>query len=130
MVQQIITLTNQERAAQGLQPLSADPLLTQAAVIQTANMVTAGTMSHELDQFTGQATLTQRLNYVGYRYAGAAENIGYGAASAAQIVSLWMNSAGHRANILNASYTSIGVAVQADQWGVLYFTQVFGKPRS
>jgi uncharacterized protein YkwD len=64
---------------------------------------------------------------VGYTYATIGENIAYNYPGAPEVVTGWMNSAGHKANILNPGFTEIGIAIAANSEGELYYCQVFGK---
>ena len=63
---------------------------------------------------------------ISYSYAG--ENIAKGQRSPQQVMNGWMNSSGHRANILSANFTEIGVGYTVDQNGTTYWTQMFIKP--
>lgn len=64
----------------------------------------------------------------GLRFSAAGENIAYGQPTPQAVMNAWMNSAGHRANILGASYTYIGVGAAKNSQGVIYWTQEFVKP--
>jgi len=64
----------------------------------------------------------------GLRFSAAAENIAYGQRTAKEVVNAWMNSPGHRANILSRSYTETGVGAAKKANGTLYWTQMFMKP--
>lgn len=130
----ILTLVNQNRAANGLAPLTFNPVLTFAAKLQSDQMAQQSmaqglyeAMNHTL---LGVAlpTMSSRSNYAGYEYTYLGENIAFGYAGAAEVMNGWMNSTGHRANILDPNYTEIGIAVKANPEGVPYYTQVFGKP--
>jgi uncharacterized protein YkwD len=129
---EIIRLTNLERTRRGLRALTTDAQLLKAADLHASNMAalsrTIGARAahgHALDGVP-QPTLTTRLDYAGYTYRTARENIAFGYTSAAAVVQAWMNSAGHRANILAADVTQIGVAVRAGANGALFFCQNFG----
>ena len=124
--QAIIDLTNQQRALNGLAPLAASGKLVQAAQIHAGNMAQLDQMSHVLSG-VAQPDLFSRAQAVGYTFAKLGENIAYRYAGAAEVVTGWMNSAGHKANILDPSFNEIGVAVAANSKGELYFCQVFGK---
>jgi uncharacterized protein YkwD len=132
--QRITELVNAERAKAGLPPLVVSYQLNAAADLQARNMVAmapvvglAAAMSHTL-QGTFQPTLISRANTVGYDYYSLGENIAYGYNTAEEVVTAWMNSAGHRANILNPMFTQIGVSVQS--YGTIkYFAQAFGFPQ-
>jgi len=123
----IVDLVNQNRQQQGLAPLTVNARLTEAATIQSEQMVTYRKMEHTIAEapFPG---LVDRINHVGYRYSSAGENIAYGYSDADSVMNGWMNSSGHRANILNSAFTEVGVAVAYNSMGVAYYTQVFGRP--
>jgi uncharacterized protein YkwD len=125
--QAIIAFVNRDRVAQGLTALSPSATLHDAATIQAGNMARLDTMAHELPG-TDTPNLVDRARAVGYRFRMMGENIAYGYPDASSVHSGWMNSPGHRANILQAGYTEIGVAVARDTAGRLYFCQVFGTP--
>ena len=61
----------------------------------------------------------------GIKYTAAGENIAMGYISAQSVVNGWMNSSGHRANILNPSFKTIGVGAYTDSQGTIYWTQMF-----
>ena len=126
-VQRIIDLTNAQRTQAGLAPLAVNGALTQAAGVQSGNMARLGIMSHSLPG-TNAPNLTDRAALVGYQYSSLGENIAYNFADADAVVAGWMASPGHRANILNAGYTQIGVAIAYDSAGEPYYTQEFGSP--
>jgi uncharacterized protein YkwD len=138
--QQIIDLTNQFRAAYAQQhaltlvPLTCSGQLTAEAQIQVADMVAQvpyqglnGAMAHTL-YGVAQPTMTSRANVVGYDYWSLGENIAYGFADANSVFQAWINSSGHLANIVNSTYTQIGVALAYTSGGVPYWAQEFGKP--
>jgi uncharacterized protein YkwD len=134
MEQQILALVNQQRAANGLPPLTVSPQLTYAAQLQSTNMAAmssvvgdAAAMSHSLDG-SPEPNLTDRADYAGYQYSVLGENIAYGYSGAASVMNAWMNSPGHRANILQSMFTQIGISVHANAQGTLYFTEEFGAP--
>lgn len=135
----ILELTNEERAKAGLDSLSIDIQLDLAADLHTDEMLQAGYMSHQLP---GEAILGERISATGYDWATASENIAlnsYEPEEAAEyVVEEWMNSPGHRANILNSEFTHLGVGYGNDSdsealdnyslddsSGKNYFTQVF-----
>lgn len=124
----VLELTNQERAKNGLSPLTYDSRLNVAADQYSATMANGDFFSHTgLDG----STPTSRANTVGFP-GGVAENIGAGYTSPEAAVQGWMNSPGHRANILNPTYKSLGVGyfylandTGSEDWGH-YWTQNFG----
>ncbi len=118
-VDQVVALVNQERAAQGLNPLKAVPALHQAAEIRSQELVTS--FSHTRPDGRSCSTV---LNDTGIAWRTTGENIAYGYSSPEAVMEGWMNSAGHRANILNQNFDSIGIGV-ISQNGVLYWTQIF-----
>jgi len=132
MATQVVILTNQERANAGCPALAINSQLTTAAQNHTVDMALNDFFSHTSP---GGSTLSSRLAAAGYRYWSAAENIAAGYSTPASVVAGWMNSSGHRANILNCSYTEIGVGyyyLANDTGGVnyhSYWTQDFGRPR-
>lgn len=134
MAQRIAELVSIERAKAGLPPLVVSFQLNAAAEVQSRNMVSlapivglSAAMNHTLPG-TYQPTLTSRAATVGYDYYTLGENIAYGYDSAEEVMAAWMNSAGHRANILSAMFTQVGISVQS--YGtILYFSQVFGFPQ-
>jgi len=127
LVQSIVDLTNQERRSRGLSALSVNLQLTQAAEHHAGNMARLDTMAHTLPG-ADLPTLQSRLDFYGYDYAKAGENVAYNFATASAVVNAWMNSSGHRQNILDPSYSEIGVGVGVNSRGQLYFCQVFGQP--
>ena len=102
--QQVVTLVNAERAKEGLAPLTMDAKLSDAALIRAKE--TQISFSHTRPNGTSFSTV---LAESGISYRGAGENIAYGQQTPEAVVTAWMNSPGHRANIMNASYTTIGV---------------------
>jgi uncharacterized protein YkwD len=123
-IEACVSETNANRAKQGLKPLEIDPRLMEAAGIQSFNMARLGQLSHEL-RVSGERTLEERVNKTGFPWAGIAENIAWNYEPSA-VVEGWMNSSGHRRNILG-NYTHIGVACSMNEDGEPYYTQVFGK---
>lgn len=118
---------NASRRASGLPALAKSANLMSAAQLQADQMVKAGVMAHDLP---GQPypTLKSRLAAVQYAVRAAGENISEGQRSAAEAQTTWMDSPGHRANILSRDFTELGTGVAAARNGRLYFVQVFGRP--
>ncbi|GII31715.1 hypothetical protein Pmi06nite_51570 [Planotetraspora mira] len=121
--QEVVRLTNVERAKAGCRPLKANAKLRAAAFGHSADMSAKNYFDH--DSKDGR-TFVDRIKAAGYSFSAAAENIAKGYSSAAAVVDGWMNSSGHRANILNCTYTEIGVGYA--KAGGPYWTQDFGKP--
>jgi hypothetical protein len=126
MEKEIIDATNQKRQEHGLEALGSDPTLMTAARQHAQNMARQKTLSHELDG----KSMQDRVKELDYKYLAIAENVAFNQPDAKSVVEGWMNSPGHRANILNKNYTQIGVGAAPDDEGQQYFTQVFGRPQS
>jgi uncharacterized protein YkwD len=122
----IVAYTNQERQARGLSPLAVNVQLLGAARHHAGNMARFNLMAHTLSQ-ADLPDLGSRLNYYDYRYMIAGENVAWNYSGAQAVVAAWMNSPGHRANILNPDFTEIGVGISYNGAGQLYYCQVFGK---
>ena len=121
---QVLELTNAQRAAAGCPALRSDSRLASAARSFSADMAARNYFSHTSPE---GGVLADRANSVGYPWRGLGENIAAGYASAESVVSGWMNSPGHRANILNCDYKDLGVGY-ATRGTVAYWTQEFGIP--
>lgn len=124
----VVELTNAERAKNGCGPLAINATLTTVARAHSKDMAVNKFFDHNSQD---GRTPFDRMKAAGYTYSMAAENIAAGQPTAASVVTAWMNSAGHRANILNCKLTQIGVGVyrlSGSPYGV-YWTQDFGTPR-
>ena len=117
---QVVKLVNEERAKAGLSPLSVNSKAANAA--QTRAREIEKSFSHTRPDGSSCNTA---LTEAGVSFRGAGENIAYGQTTPQQVMEGWMNSSGHRANILNANYTSIGVGHYKNGAGVDYWTQLF-----
>ncbi|ADP70904.1 SCP-like extracellular [Rhodomicrobium vannielii ATCC 17100] len=104
-----LRLVNDYRASQGLPSLSLEPHATEAAYILAKNMAKTDKMSHV---GPGGADVGKRLTLAGYRYRVAAENIGAGQASVAQIIDGWKHSPPHSRNLLLADAKHMGIAFE------------------
>ena len=121
--QQVLALVNQERAKQGLSALSWSDELTAVARAHSKDMAARGFFSHTNPD--GQSPF-DRMKAVGISYRTAGENIAAGQRTPQEVVNAWMNSEGHRANILNASYTRLGVGYASGSGAYsTYWTQCF-----
>ena len=118
----VVTMTNQQRAAAGCPPLTIEHDLIVASLRQSWYMARTGTFTHV---WRNGSTFVTRSRAAGYRQP-AAENIAWGYATAAEVMDAWMDSPGHRANILNCGTRSIGTGVAYAANGTPYYTQVFG----
>jgi uncharacterized protein YkwD len=120
--QQIVDATNAERKAKNLPELKPNPKLMAAARAHAENMAQQNKMEHELDGKKPHG----RVKAEGYSYRTCGENIAYRAETAKEVLKGWMDSPGHKANILKDSYAEIGVAAAKNKKGELYWVQVFG----
>jgi len=116
---EVVALVNRARADGGCAPVVEDARLTQAAAAHSADMAAQQYFSHTSRD---GRTFAQRIIAAGYPQPGA-ENIARGQRSASQVMESWMDSPGHRANILNCSLHAIGVGLATDG---MYWTQDFG----
>ena len=116
----VVRLVNQERAKAGLDSLSVNQAAAAAANVRAREI--EGAFSHTRPNGSSFSTA---LKEQGASYRAAGENIAYGQRSAEQVMEGWMNSSGHRANILNAQYTAIGVGVYRSASGTLHWVQLF-----
>lgn len=117
--QEVVTLVNAERAKYGLSALTLDAALCGYARVKSQDMHDQRYFSHTSPSYGSPFDMMRNFG-VSYQYAG--ENIAMGYSSPAAVVNAWLNSEGHRANILSANYTSIGVGYVADGG---YWTQWF-----
>ena len=117
--QEVVRLVNAERASYGLPALSIRADLCQYARVKSQDMHDSGYFSHTSPNYGSPFDMMQSF---GITYSHAGENIAMGYSTPEAVVSAWMNSEGHRANILSASYTELGVGYVADGG---YWTQWF-----
>lgn len=127
LAQQVLVLVNQQRAAATppAAPLAWHAGVAQVAFNHSADMAARGFFAHNNPD--GQSPF-DRLAAAGISYSAAGENIAAGYADAATVMNAWMNSSGHRANILNTNYTEIGIGVKHGGSYGTYWTQVFRRP--
>ena len=116
---EVIRLVNVERTKNGLKPLTENWELSRVARYKSQDMVDNRYFSHTSPTY---GSPFQMIRAFGLSFRTAGENIAYGQRTPQAVVNAWMNSSGHRANILNASYTQIGVGYVA---GGNYWTQMF-----
>lgn len=122
----ILNLVNKERKAAGVNPLKLDTKLSLYAVIRSSDMVENRYFSHTSPTYGSYSNL---VNHSGYDYLMTGENIAAGGNSAQQYMTMWMNSSGHRENILRSGYDSIGIGVVKNTKSGFYSsvaTQIFG----
>ncbi len=119
MEQEVVALVNAERAKYGLAALTLSTELSDGARLKSQDMAEQNYFSHTSPTYGSPFEMMKTL---GISYRSAGENIAKGYSTAASVMEGWMNSEGHRANILNSSYTEIGVGYVADG---NYWTQWF-----
>ncbi|WP_442271030.1 CAP domain-containing protein [Streptomyces sp. M-16] len=122
-VAEVVALVNKERAAVGCPAVTVNDKLTKAAQDHSADMAAHATMSHTGSDGSDPG---RRITDAGYVWRTYGENVAYGYPTAAKVMEGWMNSPGHKRNILDCSYKEIGVGLsQPGQ----YWTQDFGAAR-
>ena len=116
----ITELVNEHRTAAGLSPVTYSAKISKAAQVRAVEIEKS--FSHTRPDGRYFSTVFAEHG-ISYRYSG--ENIAWGQKSPEEVVTAWMNSAGHRANIMNAKFTELGVGYRQNAGGVNYFTQLF-----
>lgn len=116
---QVLKLVNAERAKVGAGALTYDSTIASAAMVRSKEIT--GSFSHTRPNGSSFSTA---LTEQGIKYRTSGENIAWGQKTPQAVMDAWMNSSGHRANILNASYTKIGIACY-NASGTLYWTELF-----
>ena len=110
-INEVLRLVNEERAKEGLSPMTTNDTINEAAKVR------AGELQELFDHTRpdGSRCFTA-LNEMGVSYWTAGENIASGASSPESVMDMWMNSEGHRANILNENFDTIGVGRVGNYW--------------
>ncbi len=125
---EVLNLTNQARRNQGCRPLQLDDSLVEAAGSHASDMVRRHYMDHTNPDGEDPG---DRMAKAGWRGNGWGENIAAGYDSPQRVFNAWMNSDGHRANILNCRFTKIGIGFDPgqvkQQWGPGSWVQDFGR---
>jgi len=122
---EVIRLVNAERTSRGLPALTKNWQLSRVARYKSQDMILKGYFSHNSPTYGSPFDMMESF---GLKFSSAAENIAYGQRTPAEVVKAWMNSPGHRANILSNSYTQTGVGAAKKADGTLYWTQMFMRP--
>ena len=129
---QILDLVNRERTSRGLAPVRLQVQLTSAAQSHSVDQARSGSIFH-VNPRTG-AGPGDRISATGYSFSTWGENVAAGQQTAAAVMQAWMNSPGHCRNILNPSFTELGVGheYRADDPSRYrrYWTQKFARPRN
>lgn len=121
---EVIRLVNVERAKLGLSLLSANWELSRVARYKSQDMLSKEYFSHQSPTYGSPFVM---MDNFGIKFSAAGENIAYGQTTAAAVMNSWMNSPGHRSNILSATYNQIGVGIAKAANGTYYWTQMFIK---
>lgn len=122
---QVLQLVNNERSKQGLQPLTLNWELSRVAKIKSQDMRDRNYFSHNSPTYGSPFDMMKKF---GISYKSAGENIAGGQRTPQEVMNAWMNSSGHRANILSSSYTQLGIGyVTGGSYGT-YWTQMFIRP--
>ncbi|MBU3179902.1 CAP domain-containing protein [Clostridium psychrophilum] len=119
---EVVTLVNKERAKQGLAPLKDNSQLSGVARTKSSDMAKNNYFSHTSPTYGSPFDMMKQF---GITYTAAGENIAMGQQTAASVMTSWMNSPGHKANILSKDFTEIGVGVAKNSDGTIYWTQQF-----
>ncbi len=119
---EVVRLVNVERTKRGLSELTLNTQLSNVATLKSQDMINKNYFSHTSPTYGSPFDMMKQFN-ISYRTAG--ENIAMGQKTPAEVVNAWMNSQGHRENILNANFTEIGIGVAKSSNGTLYWTQMF-----
>lgn len=120
--QEVLTLTNAQREAAGLNPLSADPVLTEMAMLRAKELKES--YSHTRPSGENCKTVFGEFE-TDLRFWG--ENAAKGNRTPEAVVEAWMGSQGHRENLLREGAECLGVGVWQDEDGILYWVQLFAK---
>lgn len=110
---QVVNLVNQERAKAGLRPLTSNSVLTAMALDKAKDMYNNGYFDHTSPTYGSPFDM---MSTYGIRYSYAGENIAKGQQTPEAVMNAWMNSTGHRQNILSPNFTQIGVAYYNGEW--------------
>ncbi|MEU8844295.1 CAP domain-containing protein [Streptomyces roseus] len=120
---EVVALVNQERAKAGCSALTVNPKLTAAALNHSQDMAAHSNMSHTGSDGSDPG---ERITRSGFSWMTYGENVAYGYSTPEQVMTGWMNSPGHRENILNCAFKEIGVGLAQPN---SYWTQDFGTAR-
>ena len=125
-LQRVLDLTNLERTSRGLAPLTHNSKLGTAAQLHSEDQASMRTLTHTGSDGSNPG---DRITRAGYEWRTWAENAAAGFPTADEVMVAWMNNPGHRANLLSASVTEIGLGLAETSSGYRYWTQNFAAPR-
>jgi uncharacterized protein YkwD len=123
-IEALLEAHNRVREEAKLPPLTLDPRLNAAALVQATDMAKHEMMGHE---GTDGSSFHERIGRQGYRFKAAAENVAFGQKTTAQVMKSWMNSPHHKENILGP-YAQVGFGIAQDKDGRLYWCADFATP--
>jgi uncharacterized protein YkwD len=126
MADATLTAINAERTQRGMAPLSPDPRLTKAALAHACDSAARNRMDHE---GSDGSDLGDRVERQGYDFRAIAENVAAGYPSPAAVVQGWMNSSGHRRNILTRNADDVGLGIATARDGTLHWVLNLGTDR-
>ncbi|HEK8758918.1 TPA: sporulation protein [Clostridioides difficile] len=119
---EVVDLVNIERAKAGLNPLTLDSSISNVATKKSQDMIDNNYFSHNSPAYGSPFDMLKKF---GISYKTAGENIAMGQKTPKEVVNAWMNSEGHRKNIMNPNFSKIGVGVAQKSVGSIYWTQIF-----
>ncbi|CDF57214.1 SafA/ExsA family spore coat assembly protein [Thermobrachium celere] len=122
---EVVRLVNIERAKVGLPALKENWQLSRIARYKSQDMINKNYFSHYSPTYGSPFDMIESF---GLKFSAAGENIAMGQRTPQEVMNAWMNSPGHRSNILSPTYTEIGVGLAKDKYGRCYWTQMFIKP--
>ena len=120
--QEVLNIVNKERTSRGLSALKFNAELAKVATTKSQDMIDRGYFDHNSPTYGSPFDMMKKF---GITYKSAGENIAMGQKTPQEVMTAWMNSDGHRKNILNSSFTEIGIGIAKDKNGRLYWTQMF-----
>lgn len=123
MIRDVVRLTNEERVKAGLPALTYNNVLEKGAMIRAQEIIV--NFSHTRPDGSKFYSVFDGS----YAFSAMGENLAAGFNTAASVVDGWMNSEGHRANILKEVYTQIGIGIKKDSEGRIYWVQIFADPQ-
>lgn len=122
----MLSLVNIERKNENLSPLVLDEKLNEIAKDKVKLLIKEGKLNHLAG---GYKSFGEFLKSYNVDFVTAGENIAKKTQTNEETMNLWLNSKGHRANIMNENFTNIGIAKDSDKNGDIYWVQIFIKPK-
>lgn len=122
---EVIRLTNIERSKRGIATLKSNWQLSRCARYKSQDMINKNYFAHQSPTYGSPFDMIESF---GIKMASGGENIAMGQRTPKEVVAAWMNSPGHRGNILSTAFTEIGVGVAKNKNGTYYWTQMFIRP--